>query len=675
MAEKTSNEKRLIGAVAPLGALRGAGSIGVGEFPDLVEFADLCARMGIGLIQLLPVNDTGYQSSPYFALTAFALHPLYIRLGDVPGAEAFAAPIQALGAAFGEKARFPFEELLRAKIALLREIYAANKREIAKRAGKGGKLAAWIEANSWVIEYAVFRRLKEANEERSWKEWSTHRQISAAEIAELWDDGKLRDEHLFWVWLQEEAAAQFGAAAKAVAGKGIVLEGDLPILINEDSADVWAHREYFNLEESAGAPPDVYSPDGQRWGFPTYRWEALEKDGYRWWKKRLETAQKYYQAFRIDHVLGFFRIWTSSQKDNTSALGWFNPYVPVKKAELKELGYDDGRLRWITKPHVPTGEVWDALRAGWEGHYREGDLAAEAERTFTEALERIGEEELWLFKGGIGSEQDIAALGLHPAARDYLIKVWHNRLFVEYEKGSYAPSWLYQETRAYASLSEEEKADMDTLVEKHKKESEKIWEKQGLKLLTMIGESTSMLPCAEDLGAVPDCVPKVLAKLKILGLRVVRWHRDWDSAGEPYYPFSDYPELSVCTPAVHDSSTLREWWDREADQEAFCGFIGVPSLPKIYNPGAAKIILSRCASAASRFRVFQIQDLMHLSPRWYAEDPASERINVPGTLNEFNWTWRFPASIAEIAGDGDLIKAVKELAEVPPAKKRKAEKK
>ncbi|MDR2053829.1 MAG: 4-alpha-glucanotransferase [Treponema sp.] len=671
---KDEFSERLIGTVVPLGALRGSGSTGVGEFPDLVEFAGLCVKMGVGLIQLLPVNDTGYQTSPYFALTVFALHPLYLRIGDLPEAGPFAAKIKALGERFDRDTRFAFEPILRAKIGLLREIYAANKAEIAKKAGAGGNLGVWIEENPWVKEYAVFRRLKEANEEKGWKEWSSHQHIDAKEIESLWDDKKLKDEHLFWAWLQQALDDQFSRAAKAAADMGILLEGDLPILINEDSADVWAHPEYFNRELSAGAPPDMYSPEGQRWGFPTYRWDVLEKNDYDWWRKRLKVAEKYYRAYRIDHVLGFFRIWASSQRDNTSVLGWFNPYIPITKEELAALDFDEGRIRWVTRPHIPTGELWDALRANWGGYYSDNDIAAEAGRAFEQALDRIGEEELWLFKDSITSEQDIAALNLHPAARDYLVKAWHNRLFVEYEKGSYFPTWLCRNTRAYASLSETEKEALEALVEKHRAGSEKIWEKQGQKLLTMLKESTTMLPCAEDLGAVPDCVPRVLTRLKILGLRVVRWHRDWEAEGEPYYPFEDYPELSVCTPAVHDSSTLREWWDREAQQEVFATFIGVPALPKIYNPGAAKIILHKIAAAASRYRVFQIQDLLHLSPKWYAADPASERINVPGTLNEFNWTYRLPAPVADIAKDTDLLNAVRELADIKPAKKAKSKK-
>jgi 4-alpha-glucanotransferase len=153
---------------------------------------------------------------------------------------------------------------------------------------------------------------------------------------------------------------------------------------------------------------------------------------------------------------------------------------------------------------------------------------------------------------------------------------------------------------------------------------------------------------------------------------VVRWHREWAKEGSPYVPFEDYPELSVCTPAVHDSSCLREWWNQEADQQQFCDFLGIPSLPKVYNPGVARTILSKIAASASRYRVFQIQDLLHLSSQWYAADPASERINVPGTNNDFNWTYRLPTLISELIKDGDLIRAVTELAAIKPAVKKKA---
>jgi 4-alpha-glucanotransferase len=630
--------------------------------------------MGVGLIQILPVNDTGYDSSPYSSVTAFALHPLYLRIGDLPEASGFAEKLEALKGEFEGETRFPYYRLLRAKMGLLREIYGAHAKAIVAGVRKGSPLGLWIDKNPWVKEYAVYRHLKERNGEKSWKEWENHRTVDAETIGALWDDPDRRGDCLFWAWLQEALDVQFSKAAQALNKAGVLLKGDIPILMNEDSCDVWAHPEYFHLELSAGAPPDMYNSEGQNWGFPTYNWDAQAKDDYAWWRRRLKAAEKYYNAYRIDHVLGFFRIWSSLRENNydNAILGRYVPYVPVTKKDLEDLRFDEARIRWLCRPHVPTAEVWNALgeiRDQW-GNYDADAAAGAAERIFNEALDRIGDEELWLFKESVGGERSITGMGLPPAAAGFLRRAWRDRLLLEYEGGKYVPVWLYKDSRAYPSLSEDERAALEALLLKRREESEKIWEAQGKKLLSVLLESSGMLPCAEDLGAVPDCVPRVLAKLKILGLRVTRWHRDWEKPGQPYYAFEDYPELSVCAPSVHDSSTLREWWDREADQEGFSAFLGIPSLPKVYNPGTAKIILAKTAAAASRFRVFQIQDLLHLSTKWYAEDPGSERINVPGNVTEFNWTYRLPAAIKEIGKDEALIKSVQELAAIAPKKKK-----
>jgi len=350
-------------------------------------------------------------------------------------------------------------------------------------------------------------------------------------------------------------------------------------------------------------------------------------------------------------------------------MGRYVPYTPVTSGDLKKLDFDKSRIRWVSRPHIATGEIYDALRSGWGGSFTDDEITSAAKKVFSKALDRVNDEELWLFKKKITGEKDIDKLGLHPAIRNFLIKEWHNRIFMEYENGKFFPVWYYKNSRAYKSLSDEERKNLEALLEKRHKKSEKIWEQQGMRLLSVLAESSDMLPCAEDLGAVPACVPKVLSRLKILCLRVVRWFCEWEKEGQPFIRFEQYPEQSVCTPSVHDSSTVREWWEKEADQQQLSGFIGVPSLPVKYNPGTAKIILSKTASARSRFRIFQIQDLLHLSNKWYSEDPAQERINIPGTYNDFNWTYRLPAPIEEIAKDKDLIKAVAELSTIKSAKK------
>jgi len=671
--EKQAVNKRLLGVAVPVGALRSKKGLGVGEFSDLIDFAALCKKMRLGLIQLLPVNDTGFEPSPYSSLTAFGLHPLYLRIEELDEyasvEDLLKRRIKKARENFEKNKRFSHYKILKEKLEICREIYNANKAHIVKNAGNGA-LSSWVERNSWVKEYAVYRRLKDKNDQKSWKNWNEHVSVTAADIEKLWNEKSLREEHIFWVWLQQALDTQFSKAAKAIADAGIVLEGDLPILINEDSCDAWAHPEIFIQELSAGAPPDMYSPDGQNWGFPIYNWEAQETDNYAWWKRRLATAEKYYKAYRIDHVLGFFRIWASSHRDYSSSLGRYVPYPPITTGDLRKLGFDKGRIRWVSQPHIRTDELLQALRNNWGSLFTDADIKAAADRIFSRALVRINNEELWLFKKKIAGEKDIDALDLHPATRNFLLTEWKNRVFIEYKKGKFSPTWYHKNAKAYATFSQEEKSALEVLLEKRQKKAEKSWMQQGMKLLSVLAQSSSMLPCAEDLGAVPACVPKTLSKLKIFGLRVTRWVREWDKSGQPYIPFENYPQLSVCTPAVHDSSTVRQWWETEADQGQYSGFIGVPSLPKVYNPGTAKIILSKTAEARSRFRVFQIQDLLHLSNNWYSADPQDERINVPGTVNDFNWTYRLPALISEIAKDKELILAVRELSKVKPARKK-----
>ncbi len=641
----------LAGLVAPVAALRGRGDIGVGEFPDLIELGELAVRAGLSLIQVLPLNDSGFQSSPYSALSAFALHPLYLSLSRLPEGKNFSAELKALKERFADQERFPYDQVLEAKLALARRLFDSSLVQTRALAQTGGELANWIAENQWVIEYAVYRRIKANRAGRHWREWPEKR----TDIAQLWDDPKLRDEHLFWVWLQYHLDAQLREAAEALSLMGIALKGDIPILMNEDSCDVWAHPDLFRMDLYAGAPPDMFSPLGQNWGFPIYNWEAMEADGYLWWKRRLALADKYYSAYRIDHVLGFFRIWALSRDDSSAVLGRFIPSEGLNRSELHELGFNDERLRWLSRPHLSTDFIRTALEKN--NALSEGEVNA----VFHTALERIGDEELWVFKKAIHGDRDIDALSLSSAAKKLLQKAWWDRCLIEFEEGKFSPTWTYWDSGSYGTLNDDERRLLDGLIKRKRASSEAVWEEQGRRLLSVFRDTTPMLSCAEDLGAVPDCVPRVLTDLGILGLRIFRWSKLWGTEGEPFIPLSEYPELSVCAPSVHDSSTVREWWEREADRPAVRRFLGDETLPDAYTPDTARILLSAITEARSRLCVFQIQDLLHLSSAWYAADPATERINIPGSVNSFNWTYRLPASLSQLTEDSALLGLIRSI--------------
>ncbi|MFH2114746.1 MAG: 4-alpha-glucanotransferase, partial [Spirochaetota bacterium] len=520
-----AGERRLMGTAIPLASIKTRQGWRVGEFPDLVPFGAMCRKAGLTVLQLLPVNDTGGQSSPYFALSAFALHPLYLRVQDLP--EAAKAP-EALAAldAFAAKAtpgeRFPYDQAVSVKDKALRAVFDSSAEAIMADAS----LVSFMEENPWVRPYALFKYLKEANGQMAWMDWPAARDPDANELAELWANPATAKDRLYHAWVQMHCARQFAAATKTLASDGIVLLGDIPILMNVDSADVWADRRWFNLDLRAGAPPDMFSELGQNWGFPTYNWQTLEEDGHAFWLKRIREADRYYSAFRIDHVLGFFRIWTLHEREESGYLGRFIPGASLTREELHNNGFSDERLRWLSQPHIRGEQVRNAG----------GSLDRAAH-----SLKQLGNEDLYLFGPEIHGEKDIHGLGLDGATKSYLLQAWRDRVLLPIQDDRFVPTWRFRDASAWHSLSDHERHDLERLASEKQVEEQPLWEQHGRSLLAMLAKASGMLPCAEDLGAVPPCVPKVMAELGVLGLRIPRWTRDWDRPGQPYIALADYP--------------------------------------------------------------------------------------------------------------------------------------
>lgn len=646
----------LTGTVVPLGALRTEQSCGIGEYSDLEAFADFCKAGGLRAIQLLPVNDTGTESSPYSVCSAFALHPIYLSIARIP--EYAAVPraevaVTQLRENFEHLPRFSYREVLAQKLAILRLLYDENAKTIAEDA----ELRAWIKANPWITAYAVYKELKRANAESSWKELPSEcRAAPTLDIHDRWYNPELRANHLFFAWVQFRADEQFKKAAEYVASLSIILKGDIPILLNEDSCDVWAHPEFFNLKMRAGAPPDMYNAAGQNWGFPVYDWDALKKTDYSWWKDRLLLASRYYKAYRIDHILGFFRIWQMNAADVTAYLGRPDPILPISKRELLKTGLDDERIRWISKPHVPTEAVQNA--AG-------GDYSA-AHGYLNMLLDRIGTEELWLFKRNVAGEKDILNAAIPQPVKDVLMNYWHDRVLFEYAPEKFSPLWTHTDSSAWKTLSEEEKAALETLFEKKNTAMEKKWEEHARIILKELVGCTNMIACAEDLGVSLHGVSKVLKELSILSLRVIRWNRFWARKGEPFVPFAQYPQLGVTTLSVHDSSTAREWWEKEGGAalmlQTYKRTAG-KTAGTAYTPNVANWLIQLAATSASVYCIHPIQDFLALCAEYYNPDPKEERINMPGTVSDFNWTYRLPTTVETLRKNAKFVKAIFALSE------------
>ena len=675
-------KKELIGTAVPLGALYTKDNPVIGEFPDLKIFADFCKAAGLSIIQLLPVNDTGTQSSPYSGLSAFALHPIYIRISEVEGFSElcqndpkFKISYDAFIAANQYCPRYDYDSILSTKIQLLKRIY--DETEIGKTGESGEVLSKWIKSNTWVREYSVYKNLKWNYMQASWKTWlESDRHKTKEEIAALWNKKAFKKEHLFYAWLQMIADSQFRDAVEYVHAQGLLLKGDMPILMNEDSADAWACPEVFNQDLRAGSPADGDNLTGQNWGFPTYNWQNLKDDDYRWWKERLTNASKYYDAYRLDHILGFFRIWAIPEADLNALNGHTEPYAFIKKSELYELGFDDERIRWLSQPHIPTSAIEDIT---WNH-----DKAHQILAIF---CNKIDGEELWRFAPAVlGSKMienadlcELCASEAIPRVKKVLIDYWSNRTLLEIAKNKFVPMWTFGSSTAWQTLNQNEKAALSACFDELNSKNEKLWKKQADEIFSAITSAVKMIPCGEDLGVNIECVPKTMEAHNILGLRVVRWCRKWSENGQPYIPFSEYTPLSVVTTSVHDSSTLRQWWNDEKESvkafvEANADFFtnvekseGTQTAPdKVlqiaqadFSPEIAKAILNASATAKSQWFIPPLQDFLYMDKTLWLNDARNERINIPGTVNEFNWTYRLPCTLESLIENNELKNKIK----------------
>ena len=687
--------ERKTGVVVPLAALYTKDCPDIGDFYALRDFADFCAKSNLSVLQLLPVNDTASQSSPYSALSSCALHPVYIRINAITGFDdamqnnrTFSAAYKAYVKKAKYSPRFDYEHVCAEKIRLLHLLYDHLEKKMASKHGaRSGstptvrvvtsdspaaishefnvEVEEFVAKNHWVIPYAVFKNLKDVYSQAHWKEWDEDKaRMNRHQIELRWNNRALRSSHNFYVWCQMIASKQFLEAASYVKEKGIILKGDIPILMNEDSVDCWAWPEFFDSDYIAGSPPDGDNPTGQRWGLPIYNWDRISSDSFSWWKERISVASKFYDAYRLDHVLGFFRIWAVNKNETTAYLGYAHPCCTIKKKILEEAGFDDARIKWLSWPHIPTQVIGD-ITGSW-------DYAREL---LGKVCDRIGDEELWTFRKEIQFDSQIYStafsddLELNKKIQDALAKKWLDRTLIEIKKNTFIPVWSYSDSTAWKSLSDQEKDSLLEVFEKLELKENELWKNHAHGVLGPIVSSSEMQPCAEDLGIHLPIMTEVLQALDIASLRVIRWTRDWQNQPWPYEDFSSYPELSVATVSVHDSSTIRQWWQDEKDsvREFIKMAGGEISEEAPFTPELCGYILKSGSRAKSAWYVNPIQDYLYLDQKYYAEDASQERINIPGTVNDWNWTYRMPDKVEDLIQNEELINKIKEIADIHAA--------
>jgi 4-alpha-glucanotransferase len=337
------------GICVPLFSLYSEKSSGIGEFLDLLPLITWCKELGLDVLQLLPLNDIGLGTSPYSAISAFALNPLHLSLHalkDIEKVENYETKLT--------KVRY-WNKTLRVKYHIVREIkYSILKsyyEVLFPSVSCSEAYLKFIDENHWLKPYSLFRTIKELQFWQDWEKWPEELKHPKAPILhKIYDQYK--SECDFSMFLQFLCYEQMKEVRDHAQKKGVFLKGDLPILISRDSTDVWSHPELFQLQYSAGAPSDIYSKEGQNWGFPIYDWDNLAKTDYAWWKDRLKIVGTLYHLYRIDHVVGFYRIWAIPTGKSASE----GQFLPPTEKEQKQLGEALMKMMIHSTSALPIGE-------------------------------------------------------------------------------------------------------------------------------------------------------------------------------------------------------------------------------------------------------------------------------------------------------------------------------
>ncbi|RYZ21316.1 MAG: 4-alpha-glucanotransferase [Chitinophagaceae bacterium] len=648
------------GIAIPVFSLRSQNSFGVGEFADLKGLADWASGVGMKLIQLLPVNDTSAtftkaDSYPYAAISAFALHPQYISLARVAGKKG-AASLKSLSKKqkqLNALAEVDYEEVMKIKMQVLREIYEAEGDDFSKDGG----YKDFVNANNyWLKAYAVFSHLRDKSGTSDYSQWKTNSVYNEEEVDKLITArSKTAKDIRFYFWLQYHLHLQLREAVEYIHKKGIVVKGDIPIGIYRYSVDAWQEPELYHMDWQAGAPPDDFAVKGQNWGFPTYNWERMQQDGFRWWKRRFEQMSNYFDAFRIDHILGFFRIWSIPMDAVEGIMGRFIPALPIRHHEFGERGiwFDYDRY---CRPYI-TDAVVDELFGDKGDFVREHFLQTNARGTYDlrEAYntQRKIEAHFQL--------QDQAPE--NAALKQGLFDLVSNVLFFE-EPGSNGTNYHFriaiESTTSFRHLDGAMQGRLKELyVDYFFRRQDEFWKHEALRKLPALKEATNMLICGEDLGMVPATVPTVMKDLGILSLEIQRMPKD--PTTEFFHP-KTAPYLSVVTPSTHDMSTIRGWWeeDRERTQRFYNQVLeSHGTAPYFCDSWINRAIVLQHLYSPAMWSIFQLQDLLGMSDALRRESPDAERINQPADPKHY-WRYRMHLPLEQLLKEKEFNTELRE---------------
>lgn len=651
--------RKLAGTQVPVFSLRTRKSAGIGDFGDLKTMIDFVASTGQKVLQLLPINDTTIthtwtDSYPYSCISVFAIHPQYADLHALPELKDAKARAEAekTRAELNALDKIDYEKVNDFKINYLRQIFNQEGGKMMKTAEYK---AFFQDTELWLVPYAQYSYLRDKNGTADFNQWPDHQVWDEAERKALADPKTAAYKNVaFFYFVQFVLDRQMQEAHEHAKTKGVILKGDIPIGVNRNGCDVWTEPKYFNLNGQAGAPPDDFSANGQNWGFPTYNWFEMLKDGCQWWNRRFKNMARYFDAYRIDHVLGFFRIWEIPVHSVHGLLGQFAPALAMSREEIESYGLHFQEDRF-TRPFI-TDWVLDRMF-----HERAGEVKEKY-------LDRL-DDERYQMKPEVDTQRKVEALFADATdekelwLRDGLYALISDVLFVRdhTNPGVFHPRISAQLDFIYESLYDNDKAAFNRLYNDYfYRRNNQFWYQEAMKKLPKLVQATRMLVCAEDLGMVPDCVPWVMDELKILSLELQSMPKD---PSVKFGHLSRNPYRSVCTISSHDMPTLRMWWDENVQrtQEYYNTMLYRQGPAPHPLPGwLASDIISRHLTSPSMLCILSIQDWLATDEALRLPDADAERINIPANPKHY-WRYRMHLNIEDLAADKRFVQSITEM--------------
>lgn len=648
------------GVAIPVFSLKSESSFGIGEFTDLKLLVDWANEIGLKLIQILPINDTSAtmtwkDSYPYAAISAFALHPIYMNLKKVAGKKN-ASVIKAVAQKQAELNNLPeidYEQVINVKLKVLRELFELDNLSFLD---DSDYKEFFSDNKVWLVPYAAFSYFRDKYKTSDFSKWRTNSVYNQQEIEKISSPRSKQQfkQVAFYYFVQYHLHLQLKDAVDYAHKKGITLKGDIPIGIYRYGCDAWTAPQLYNMDMQAGAPPDDFTIKGQNWGFPTYNWKKMEEDRFEWWRQRFHQMSNYFDAFRIDHILGFFRIWSIPVNSVEGILGRFIPAMPVTVYEFGERGiwFDYDRF---CKPYITPEILQNTF----------GDMAEMVKSTFLIANGREGYDLKPEYDTQEKVDKQLAAQEHEnkEQIRQGLFDLITNVILYEREgsdKQEFDFRILIELTSSYQALDDVTKGKVyDLYIDYFYRRQDDFWEKEAMKKLPALKDATNMLICGEDLGMVPHCVPDVMKRLGILSLEIQRMPKNIHL--EFFHP-KDAPYLSVITPSTHDMSTIRGWWeeDKNRTQLFFNTVLGEQGeAPESCDPWISRAIVLQHLYSPAMLSIFQLQDILAMSKNLRRENTSEERINNPANPNHY-WNYRMHLPLEQLLKEEEFNNEIRD---------------